>query len=427
MNRNKLISILLAPCMLLSVLTGGCAADSNFSEESGAGINGTSSDSATVDDAYVLELVKTDVITDVTINSHNVEDILSSEFGDHYTSRDTVSITYSAGDLDGMLPQTVSKDLEFYKNSDTSEWEMLKETTTACEADNTELLGTSWKCESFDAESLSEVFEGGIPAGDTGTLYIRFLKKMGGFAFDLNNGINTPSERFFVTVGTGAKIAWAGQSGVIEKSVKMTEGSVTDDGILNLVLGSGEGSVILSFGDNTVLVKDREYDVAVGVEVDETKVYKDSLPEIKVTSDNANDGAWDVDIGLKEGNLSPELTWEAVDGAGCYAVFMIDVSTNTWLMWYVIVDTTHFDKGRYTDSSEYVGPYPPGAHDFIVYVVALKDEPKISSYPLDQVTGNIDDKLNVLNTAADGSIGNVLAYGSVKATYTSPELYYDYR
>ena len=34
---------------------------------------------------------------------------------------------------------------------------------------------------------------------------------------------------------------------------------------------------------------------------------------------------------------------------------------------------------------------------------------------------------NGWNTAADGSIGNVLAYGSVKATYTSPELYYDYR
>lgn len=426
MNRNKIIAVFLITGMLISTI-GGCSKNNNAGEESVAESSAISNGTTSVDDEYVLEIVKMDAVSDVVINSHNIEEVTGSEYGEQYTTRDTVSITYNAGDLDGILPQTVSKDLEFYKNTNNGQWELLNEKTTACEVDNTDLIGTSWKCEAFSAEDLAKVFEGEIPAGDKGALYIRFLKKMGGFAFNIDNGINTPDERFFVTVGTGAKIAWVGQDGVIEKSVKMTEGSVTNEGILNLVLGTGDGSVILSFGDNTVLIKDREYDTAVGIEADESKAYKDSLPVIEVTSDDAVDGAWNVDIGLKEGNLSPELTWEEVDGAGCYAVFMIDVSTNTWLMWYVIVDTTHFDKGRYTDSSEYVGPYPPGAHDFIVYVVALKDEPKISSYPLDQVTGDIDDKLNVLNTAADGSIGNVLAYGSVKATYTSPELYYDYR
>ena len=426
MNRNKIIAVMLMTVMLISTISG-CSAKNNAGNGSVAESSAISNGTTSADDEYVLEIVKTDAVSNVVINSHTVEEITGSEYGEQYSTRDIVSITYSAGDLDGMLPQTVSKDLEFYKNSNNGRWEFLKEKTTACEVDNTDLIGTSWKCESYSAEDLAEVFDGGIPAGDKGTLYIRFLKKMGGFAFNMDNGINTPDERFFVTVGTGAKIAWVGQEGIIEKNVKMTEGSVTNEGILNLVLGTGDGSVILSFGDNTVLIKDREYDMAVGIEADESKVYKDSLNVIEVTSEDAVVGAWNVDIGLKEGNLSPELTWEAVDGAGCYAVFMIDVSTNTWLMWYVIVDTTHFDKGRYTDSSEYVGPYPPGAHDFIVYVVALKDEPKISSYPLDQVTGDIDDKLNVLNTAADGSIGNVLAYGSVKATYTSPELYYDYR
>lgn len=426
MNRNMIIAVFLITGMLISTI-GGCSKNNNAGEESVAESSAISNGTASVDDEYVLEIVKMDAVSDVVINSHNIEEVTGSEYGEQYTTRDTVSITYNAGDLDGMLPQTVSKDLEFYKNTNNGQWELLNEKTTACEVDNTDLIGTSWKCEAFSAEDLAEVFEGEIPAGDKGTLYIRFLKKMGGFAFNIDNGINTPDERFFVTVGTGAKIAWVGQDEVIEKNVKMTEGSVTNEGILKLVLGTGDGSVILSFGDNTVLIKDREYDMAVGIEADESKVYKDSLPVIEVSSDDAVDGAWNVDIGLKEGNLSPELTWEEVDGAGCYAVFMIDVSTTTWLMWYVIVDTTHFDKGRYTDSNEYVGPYPPGAHDFIVYVVALKDEPKISSYPLDQVTGDIDDKLNVLNTAADGSIGNVLAYGSVKATYTSPELYYDYR
>ena len=238
MNRNKSLSVLLASCMLMSIVISGCSAESDVSRESSAISNGTVS----VDDSYVMEMVKTEVITSVFVNSHNVEEITGSEYGEQYTMRDIVSVTYEAGDLDGMLPQTVSKDLEFYKNSATSEWELLSEKTTACEVDNTNLVGTSWKCDSLSAESLSQVFEGEIPDGDTGTLYIRFLKKMGGFAFNMDNGINTPDERFFVTVGTGAKIVWAGQEGVIEKSVKMTEGSVTDEGILNIVLGTGDGS-----------------------------------------------------------------------------------------------------------------------------------------------------------------------------------------
>ena len=60
-------------------------------------------------------------------------------------------------------------------------------------------------------------------------------------------------------------------------------------------------------------------------------------------------------------------------------------------------------------------------------MIALRAEPKDIKFPLDQSGGEISQKMNSLNTAADGTTDNVLAYGTIKAPYTAPELYYDYR
>ena len=118
MKRCKLISVLLVISLMSGICLSGCKAegDSTVTEESVEVSTSITEGSVSVDDSLVLETVSKDV-TNVTINSHNVEDVTSSEFGEQYTSRDTVSITYEAGDLDGMLQQTVSKDLDFYKNS----------------------------------------------------------------------------------------------------------------------------------------------------------------------------------------------------------------------------------------------------------------------------------------------------------------------
>ena len=46
---------------------------------------------------------------------------------------------------------------------------------------------------------------------------------------------------------------------------------------------------------------------------------------------------------------------------------------------------------------------------------------------IDASGGDIKSKLDFLNTAKDGSYGNVLAYGTISAPYTASELYYGYR
>ena len=359
----------------------------------------------------------------ISIKEHTIEKFTEEP----YTVRDTVSVTYKPDDLGGLLPQTVSKDLEFRLNGTSNTWEFMGETTTGCETDNSKLPGSSWKCEGLPSDVLSELFGDEIPAGDTGVLYFRFLKKMGLFAFNLSNGSNTPSERFFATVGTNAKAVWTGSKGNIEKSVSIAEGSVTDDGDLILVFSTDCGSARINLKTDAVNIPEQEYDEATGKEVDNSKVYMDSLPVFEVSTESIENGEWKQSCGLKEGNLSPELTWQPYEGATRYAVILTDISTSNWLSWYVIVDKTHLDEGEYTDQSVYVGPYPPGTHTYELHVVALRTDPQDLSFVIDASGGDIKSKLDFLNTAKDGSYGNVLAYGTISAPYTASELYYGYR
>ena len=153
----------------------------------------------------------------------------------------------------------------------------------------------------------------------------------------------------------------------------------------------------------------------------------DQLPVFELTTTSIANSEWNTEIGLKEGNLSPALSWKQVEGATKYAIVMIDITTTRWLYWYVIVDKTDLAEGEFTDPSVYTGPYPAGTHTYEIHVIALKSEPKAGSFKVDARSGDIQSFFDYVNTAKDGSVGNVLSYGTIKAPYTSPELYYGYR
>lgn len=409
MNRKSLISLSLATCIALGVFAG-CGAKTP----------------AGVEDAVVVESLKTNEIANINIKSHNVEKLSGSEYGDQYSAKDTVSIWYNAGNLDGTLPQTVTKSATFFLDSSTQSWEMKDIKTTGCDVNIEGLKGSSWKLISSSESALNTIFGDELPSGD-GEVYIRFLKTMGLFSFNFDNEKNTDSERFFLTAGSNSKIIFVGASGdIVEQKAVITGGSVTDSGILNLDFDINGNAISLAFGEDAVQISEHEYDEAMG-KVVEGKVYVDSLPTFNVTSSSIVDGEWKTETGLKEGNLSPELTWDAVDGATRYAIVMIDVSTNDWLTWYVVTDTTHLDEGAYTNESIYIGPYPPQTHTYVVYVVALKTDPTELSFQLDHTGGDIASYADYFNTANDGSTGNVLALGTIKADYTPVELYYGYR
>lgn len=147
------------------------------------------------------------------------------------------------------------------------------------------------------------------------------------------------------------------------------------------------------------------------------------LPAFNLSSDDLHDGVWDSDItNTKNGtNRSPQLSWEAVEGASCYAVYMIDTGTTgagSWMHWKSLTEETNLPAGWASDE-EYIGPYPPeGTHVYEILVFAMKQQPE-------KLKGAFDDtneKLLVAFKVMDGQDGgNILACGHIKGTYTYGE------
>ncbi len=400
--------------------TEAAAKESNTSEATEEVVVEAPDFSAGISDDDAAGAVTAEGASDITVNGHNVEDVSGSEFGDQYIGRDTVSITYTAPNPTGLLPQTVTKDYEFYFNKDSGSWEALNETLTACDVNNEALPGSNWKASTTDADTLSKLFGDEVPAGDTGALYIHFNKKVGLFAFNMKNEKNTSEERFFTSNGTG-KFTWIGEAGTVEKSFNVVDGSVTDAGDTNITLKTDVDSASMNFGKDVLPISEQEYDTALGNEVEEGKVYIENLPVFEVTSTSLEGDRWKQATGSRYDNISPELTWADYEGASKYVILMIDKTAFNWLHWCEFVDAseeTHFDEGKFSGLDQgYVGPYPEDLHEYDVYVIALANEPASAYLKLDAIGEDINSKLTALNTAADGSIGNVLAYGVIKGGF----------
>lgn len=143
-----------------------------------------------------------------------------------------------------------------------------------------------------------------------------------------------------------------------------------------------------------------------------------------VSSDDLHDGVWDSVITNtdKGSNVSPQLSWEPVEGAEGYVIYMTDISASNWMHWKSgFITETELAQGA-ADKSEYIGPYPPSdTHEYEIRVFALKK-------PVDKVRGIFDDENRTfektakkLDTDTDGNTGNILACGYISGTYTAGE------
>lgn len=151
--------------------------------------------------------------------------------------------------------------------------------------------------------------------------------------------------------------------------------------------------------------------------------YLEGYETFEVTSEDLVDGVWEDVISKDEGdNVSPELSWEAVDGAEVYVIYMVDPDAGFWIHWKSDgITETELPQG-WADSTEYVGPYPPSGttHHYDIYVVALRA-------PVDHLSGSVNSGnpnfvafLTGVDTDADGNSGNIIAYGRISGTFTSP-------
>ena len=165
---------------------------------------------------------------------------------------------------------------------------------------------------------------------------------------------------------------------------------------------------IMSCGNNAASLEG-------GIDVPEITVGSDSITsDGKLLTACAADKAPNDPRGA---NQSPQLSWDAVDGAGCYAAVMFDEDAS-WLHFLVTdIEQTSLEQGAYTSTDVYVGPYPPktaGRHNYRIEVFALKQAPDEAAGKMDavnQYAGIID--------ALDAPGDNILARGHVVGTYAN--------
>ena len=141
---------------------------------------------------------------------------------------------------------------------------------------------------------------------------------------------------------------------------------------------------------------------------------------LNLSSDDLSDGVWNSVIASNGSgqNLSPELSFDAVEGAEEYAVVMIDPDGNNWLHWIASgIKSTHLSQGE--NPGSYKGPYPPsGTHTYEVTVYALKAAPDALPGTFDAAGNSPEDLFAGMDTAG-GSRGNVIVSETISGTYTA--------
>ena len=139
--------------------------------------------------------------------------------------------------------------------------------------------------------------------------------------------------------------------------------------------------------------------------------------EFELSSSDLHDGVWDTVITTTANgsNRSPQLSWAPVEGAGCYAIFMVDTTAGNWLHWKSVSESETELPAGWAPENEYKGPYPPsGTHNYEVYVFALKQAPE-------RIKGGFDasnEKMYDFMKELDGDSGNIISYGHILGTYT---------
>lgn len=167
----------------------------------------------------------------------------------------------------------------------------------------------------------------------------------------------------------------------------------------------------------TEAASDAAAEVTTAPEAEETDLSRFSTFEL--SSGDLHDGVWDTVITKTENgeNRSPQLSWESVDGAGCYVIYMADTTAGNWLHWKSVTESETELPSGWAPEKEYIGPYPPsGTHDYEIFVLALKEQPERIKGAFDSANPKFFEFLDSL----DGG-GNIISYGHLTGTYTKGE------
>ncbi len=158
----------------------------------------------------------------------------------------------------------------------------------------------------------------------------------------------------------------------------------------------------------------------------EAYVYRAYLLEhdtFEVTSTDLVDGVWsDVISNTHIGeNMSPQLSWEPVEGATEYVIYMVDSNSNGFLHWKSAgITETDLPTGWAPKLTEYNGPHVGHGytHNFDVYVIALRQPANRLKGAMNWVNPQLDSFMEEVDTDIYGNTGNIIAYGKISGTFT---------
>ena len=330
----------------------------------------------------------------------------------HKTETEVTNIT------DGMIPQVIEKSVTYVQDESGGEWTVESSEITKWDiASDFDIRDSVWTVSTKDAATLGNILDDSFK-GLSATLYIHFgsdpadIQKTvnGGSSLDIT--LNMTGDVVFVCNGNKFNIYDAAIKGA---SLKPDGSASLNVDLRNGMAGNIEipSNVKKCEWNDFLIAQSDTYIDAVSFE---------GLPVINVSSSSLVNGIWDTKISNTASgeNISPELTWDAVDGAAQYVVVMIDSS---WLHMDVFTTETSLAEGaigRGSRGEQYVGPYPPAGttHTYSVFVFALKGEPGKVPLAFDSGSNSIFKIFDGLNADADGNTGNVLAYGRLDGNFT---------
>ena len=134
--------------------------------------------------------------------------------------------------------------------------------------------------------------------------------------------------------------------------------------------------------------------------------YLEGRDTFEVTSEDLENGVWsDIISNTHIGeNRSPQLSWQPVDGAEAYVIYMVDSDTNGFLHWKSNnVTETDLPQG-WASAVDYAGPHIGHGytHTFDIYVMALRSPTDRLKGAVNAVNKELGAFIELIDTSADG-------------------------
>lgn len=150
--------------------------------------------------------------------------------------------------------------------------------------------------------------------------------------------------------------------------------------------------------------------------------YLDGRDVFEVTSEDLKDGVWpDIISNTHIGeNRSPQLSWDPVEGAEVYVIYMVDSDTNGFLHWKSNnITDTDLPQG-WASAVDYTGPHIGHGytHTFDIYVMALKSPSDRLKGAVNAVNKELGSFIEAIDTDSTGNTGNIIAYGKISGEFT---------